>query len=614
MSTPTFILGISGLYHDSAAALLRDGRLVAAAQEERFTRKKHDAAMPVHAIASCLREAGIDASQLSYVAFYEKPLQKFDRLIETELAFAPRGFRKFLRAVPRWLKERLHITRELNRALGAPFVGKYIFPEHHESHAASAFFPSPFDEAAIVTLDGVGEWATTSIGVGRGNTLKLLYELRFPHSLGLLYSAFAYFTGFKVNSGEYELMELAPYGQPVYRGKILKHLIDIKEDGSFRLNMEYFAYCYSDAMVGRKFANLFNGPRRMPEEPITQREMDLAASVQSVTEEIMLRIARFTRETTGLANLVMAGGVAFNCCGNGRILREGLFDKIWIQPAAGDAGAALGAALFVHHQLLGNGRSSDNRTDRQAGSFLGPEFSDNEIRRFLEASGAVYKDYSEEDGLLERVADAIADGQVVGWFQGRVEFGPHALGGRSILGDARVADMQSRMNLKIKCREAFRPLAPSVLREHTEEFFELHEESPYMLLVAPVAENQRLDAETSDAGKTILERLKKQRSTVPGITHVDYSARVQTVDPVRHGRYYRLLKRFFDKTGCPLVINTSFNIRGEPIVQSPADALRCFLATDMDVLALESCVLLKTKQTAADRQDRERYMNQFELD
>ncbi|MBQ6669590.1 MAG: carbamoyltransferase [Deltaproteobacteria bacterium] len=614
MSPPTFILGISGLYHDSAAALLRDGRLVAAAQEERFTRKKHDAAMPVHAIASCLREAGIDASRLSYVVFYEKPLQKFDRLIETELAFAPWGFRQFLMAAPKWIRERLHIPRELDRALGTPFTGKYIFTAHHESHAASAFFPSPFNEAAIVTLDGVGEWTTTSIGVGRGNTLKLLYELRFPHSLGLLYSAFTYFTGFKVNSGEYKLMGLAPYGKPVYRDKILKHLIDIKKDGSFRLNMEYFAYCYSDVMVGRKFARLFDGPRRTPESPITQREMDLAASIQSVTEEIMLRIARFTRETTGLANLVMAGGVALNCCGNGRILREGLFDKIWIQPAAGDAGGALGAALFVHHQLLGNGRSSDNKSDRQFGSFLGSEYSDREIRRLLDARGAVYHFYSDEDALLERVAEAIAQGQVVGWFHGRMEFGPRALGGRSILGDARVADMQSRMNLKIKFRESFRPFAPSVLREHTEEFFELHEESPYMLLVAPVAENQRLDAETSDAGKTILERLKKQRSTVPGITHVDYSARVQTVDPVRHGRYYRLLKRFFDKTGCPLVINTSFNIRGEPIVQSPADALRCFLATDMDVLALESCVLLKTEQTAADRQDRERYMNQFELD
>jgi len=616
MQKTATILGISGLYHDSAAALLRDGRVVAAAQEERFTRKKHDSRMPVHAIAYCLREAGISVEQVDYVVFYEKPFLKFDRLLETWFACAPRGFRQFLMGIPQWLNEKLHIPRELDKALGTAFPGKYIFTEHHESHAASAFFPSPFEESAIVTLDGVGEWTTASIGIGQGGKIKLLYELRFPHSLGLLYSAFTYFTGFKVNSGEYKLMGLAPYGKPIYREKILEHLLDLKADGSFRLNMKYFTYCYTDVMTGAKFAGLFGGPRRKPESPVTQREMDIAASIQSVTEEIMLRIVRFAHEKTGQKNLVLAGGVALNCVGNGRVLREGPFEQIWIQPAAGDAGGALGAALFVQHQLLNYPRCVDGANDLQAGSLLGPVFTEAEIRSFLDSTGAVYTCFDEEEALLEEVATAIDAGRVIGWFQGRMEFGPRALGSRSIIGDARSEEMQSRMNLKIKFRESFRPFAPSVLREDAHEFFELdpRHESPYMLLVSPVQPKRRIQSNGGEQGLTGIDLLKVKRSEVPGVTHVDYSARVQTVDAQRHGRYYRLLERLKQKTGCPLVINTSFNIRGEPIVCTPEDAYRCFLSTHMDVLVLENVVLYKEAQPPLSAAEVERYMAKFELD
>lgn len=616
MAKPVTILGISGLYHDSAAALIIGSRIAAAAQEERFTRKKHDFRMPVHAIEYCLREGGITPDDLDYVVFYEKPLLKFDRLLETWFSYAPYGFRQFLMGIPQWLNEKLHIPREIDKALGKPFSGKYIFTEHHESHAASAFFPSPFSEAAIVTLDGVGEWTTASIGTGWGNKVQLHYELRFPHSLGLMYSAFTYFTGFKVNSGEYKLMGLAPYGKPIYREKILANLLDLKEDGSFRLNMDYFTYCHTDVMVGDRFAELFDGPRRTPESPVTQREMDIAASIQSVTEEIMLRIVRFTHQKTGMKNLVLAGGVALNCVGNGRILREGPFENIWIQPAAGDAGGALGAALFVYYQLLDKERSVDNRHDLQSGSLLGPRFSNEQIRQFLDSAGAVYSFYDDELSLLDQLTCDIDDGKVIGWFQGRMEFGPRALGGRSILGDARNEQMQSKMNLKIKFRESFRPFAPSVLCEQASDFFELNSEceSPYMLLVAPVQKSKRIDLNGQETGLTGIDLLKVKRSQVPGVTHVDFSARVQTVDAQRHGRYYRLLERFKQKTDCPLVINTSFNIRGEPIVCTPEDAYRCFLATHMDVLVLENFVLYKDHQPEMKQQDIDKYMSRFELD
>lgn len=616
MSTPRYILGISGLYHDSAAALLRDGVIVAAAQEERFTRKKHDSRIPSEAIAYCLKEAAIAPEDLDFVVFYEKPFLKFDRLLETWIACAPRGFRQFLMGVPQWLSQKLHIPRELDAALGGRYRGKYVFTEHHESHAASAFFPSPFEEAAIVTLDGVGEWTTASIGVGRGSRIEMKYDLRFPHSLGLLYSAFTYFTGFKVNSGEYKLMGLAPYGKPVYEDLILKELLDLKEDGSFRLNMDYFTYCYTDVMVGEKFARLFDGPRRKPESPLTQREMDIAASIQKVTEEIMLRIVRFAHRQTGMKNLTLAGGVALNCVGNGRILREGPFENLWIQPASGDAGGALGAALFVHYQLLKNERKVDGRTDLQAASLLGPAYHDREIQRFLDSVGAVYHRFNNEQELLDTVAEDIDRGRVVGWFQGRMEYGPRALGGRSILGDARNETMQSRMNLKIKFRESFRPFAPSVLREAATDYFDLpsDKDSPYMLLVAPVQKSRRIELDGQERNLSGIELLKVKRSQVPGITHVDYSARVQTVDAERHGRYYRLLETFRRRTGCPLVINTSFNIRGEPIVCSPENAFHCFRSTNMDVLVLENYILYKHEQTQMKAVEINEYLAQFELD
>jgi carbamoyltransferase len=609
----TSILGISAFYHDSAAALVIDGEIVAAAQEERFTRRKHDHEFPSRAIEYCLREAGLAPSQLGYVGFYDKPFLKFERLLETYLACAPVGFRSFVQAMPLWLKQKLHLPREIARGLGGAYTKRYVFTEHHESHAASAFFPSPFGEAAILTLDGVGEWATASYGVGRDNRIELTHELHFPHSLGLLYSAFTYFTGFKVNSGEYKLMGLAPYGEPIYAERILSELLDLKADGSFRMDMAYFDYCQGLTMTNERFARLFGGPPRRPESAISQREMDIAASIQQVTEEVMLRAARHVHRETGMRNLCLAGGVALNCVGNGRILREGPFERIWIQPAAGDAGGALGVALFIWHQLLDN-RRSPRAGDSQRGSLLGPRFSDAEIEAFLEGQQAVWRKFEDEDELCDFVAAQMASERVVGWVQGRMEFGPRALGGRSIVGDARSEKMQSVMNLKIKFRESFRPFAPCVLRERVDEYFEMRpdEDSPYMLLVAPVAASKRKASGNGDLRG--LDKLKAVRSEVPAITHVDYSARVQTVDAERHGRYYKLLRAFEARTGCPVIINTSFNVRGEPIVCNPEEAYRCFMATNMDVLVLERYVLLKERQPNATEIRADDYLAQYSLD
>jgi carbamoyltransferase len=608
------ILGISAFYHDSAAALVVDGEIVAAAQEERFTRRKHDHGFPQRAIDYCLGEAGLQPEALDYVGFYDKPLLKFDRLIETYLAYAPVGFRSFVQAMPLWLKQKLHLPREISRGLHHRYKKRYIFAEHHESHAASAFFPSPFEEAAILTLDGVGEWATASFGTGRGNRIELTHELHFPHSLGLLYSAFTYFTGFRVNSGEYKLMGLAPYGEPKYADLIREKLIDLKPDGSFRMDMAYFDYCAGLTMTNARFAALFGGPPRKPESPLTEREMDLAASIQAVTEEIMLRAARHVHACTQQKHLCLAGGVALNCVGNGRILREGPFEKIWIQPAAGDAGGALGAALYIWHQLLEEPRVV-RATDSQSGSLLGPRFEDEEIRAFLDRQGAVYTHFDTDEALCDYVAAQMADEKVIGWLQGRMEFGPRALGSRSILGDARSVRMQSVMNLKIKFRESFRPFAPCVLQERVDDYFEMRrdQESPYMLLVAPVAAHRRRTQE-GRGNASGLDKLKVVRSEVPAITHVDYSARVQTVDPERHGRYYKLIKRFEERTGCPVIINTSFNVRGEPIVCSPDHAWRCFMATNMDVLVLERFVLHKERQPDAREHRIDDYLAQYQLD
>jgi carbamoyltransferase len=607
------ILGLSAFYHDSAACLLRDGRIVAAAQEERFSRKKHDERFPAGAVEYCLREGGISAGELDLVAFYEKPLLKFERLLETYLAYAPWGLRSFARAMPVWLKGKLHMPREIDRGLGGRYKGRYIFPEHHESHAASAFFPSPFQEAAILTMDGVGEWATASFGVGRGNRIELVGEMRFPHSLGMLYSAFTYFCGFKVNSGEYKLMGLAPYGEPAYKDLILSKLIDLKPDGSFRMEMGYFNYCQGLTMTNGAFARLFGGPPRRPESPITQREMDLAASIQAVTDEVMVRCARHVARETGQKDLVLAGGVALNCVANGLILREGTFERMWVQPAAGDAGGALGAALFAWHQLLDKERNADGIHDCQQGSLLGPGFSNEEVRGCLDAAGARYTLYGDEAELVEKVSFLIAEGKVVGWFHGRMEFGPRALGSRSILGDARSAAMQSQMNLKIKFRESFRPFAPSVLSEQASEWFELPpgQESPYMLIVAPVHASKRVDG---GAGGQGLDRLRGCRSVIPAVTHVDHSARIQTVDEARFGRYCRLLRGFFQRTGCPVLVNTSFNVRGEPIVHTPAQALACFMATDMDALVLEDFLLLKGDQPPVPRETVNAYLARREMD
>ncbi len=611
----TAILGISAFYHDSAAALVVDGKIVAAAQEERFTRKKHDPDFPIHAIDYCLEEAGLTPEKIDYVGFYDKPFLKFERLLETYLSFAPSGFRSFTLAMPLWLRQKLRLPREMNQGLRQGYRKRYIFCEHHESHAASAFFPSPFEEAAILTLDGVGEWATTTLGSGRGNRIKLSHELRFPHSLGLLYSAFTYFAGFRVNSGEYKLMGLAPYGEPRYVDLILEKLVDLKEDGSFRMDLSYFNYCQGLTMTSKKFDRLFGRPPRQPETPLTESDMDLAASIQKVTEEIMLRSASHLHELTGLKNLCLAGGVALNCVGNGRIQREGPFDNVWIQPAAGDAGGALGVALLIWYQLLDHPREID-QPDGQMGSLLGPRFGDEEIRQTLSEAGAVFHHFPDEDELCRQVAELLDSQQVVGWMQGRMEFGPRALGSRSIIGDARNREMQTVMNVKIKFRESFRPFAPSVLEEKTAAHFEMKTEqaSPYMLLVAPVLPSQRLKPEDDASQLKGLQKLKGTRSQLPAITHVDYSARVQTVDETRNPRYHKLIQAFERKTGCPVIINTSFNVRGEPIVCTPAEAYHCFMGTHMDVLVVGNFLLHKKEQPKSELVPTESYISQFEMD
>ena len=617
MKDTTYILGFSAFYHDSAACLIRDGEIVAAAQEERFTRKKHCSGFPTEAIKYCLREGGIRLTDVAYVAFYEKPFVKFERLLETYLSFAPKGLRSFLAAMPSWLKEKVFLKDIIGKdlakvaALSKAEIPPILFAEHHESHAASAFYPSPFREAAVLCMDGVGEWATTSAWVGQGHQLTSLWEIAFPHSLGLLYSAFTYYTGFKVNSGEYKVMGLAPYGEPKYVKMIYESLMDLKEDGTFRLNMECFNYCTGLTMTNSKFDALFGGPPRKPESPLTQREMDLARSVQEVTEEVMLRLSRTIHRQTGVDNLCLAGGVALNCVGNGRILREGPFERLWIQPAAGDAGGAVGAALAAWHRFLEKPRERHGADDAMKGAYLGPSFSNEEIEQFLKSKGAPYERLPEE-ALYGRVADELAAEKVVGWFQGRMEFGPRALGGRSIIGDARSPKMQSVMNLKIKYRESFRPFAPSVLRERVGDYFDLETDSPYMLLVAPVLEKRRKTMTEAQRALWGIQLLNIPRSDIPAATHVDYSARIQTVHADTNPRYYKLLKAFEAKTGYGVIINTSFNIRGEPIVCSPADAYRCFMRTEMDVLVLENCVLYKADQKPlADDSD---WKKEFELD
>ena len=609
------ILGISAYYHDSAACLVRDGRILAAAQEERFTRKKHDHRFPSSAVEFCLRRAGISASDLDHVAFYDKPLLKFERLLETYIDYAPRGLRSFMMAMPLWVREKLWIREEIGKELG--FTGKVLFTEHHESHAASAFFPSPFESAAVLTMDGVGEWATSSYGYGKGNELHLLAELHFPHSLGLLYSAFTYYTGFRVNSGEYKVMGLAPYGEPRYVQQILDELVDLRADGSIRLNMKYFNFAAGLTMTNDEFDQLFGGPPRKPESEITQRDMDLARSVQDVTEEAMLRMSRHVHKITGERNLCLAGGVALNCVGNGRILREGPFDRVWIQPAAGDAGGSLGAALSAWHQYLGKERDvrevCGGHADGMRGSYLGPEFESDEIEEFLLTSGANYHRLEPRD-LVEVVTRLLAEEKVVGWFQGRMEFGPRALGARSILGDPRSPRMQSQMNLKIKFRESFRPFAPSVIRERVADYFEMDCDSPYMLLVAPVREHLRREM-TADEEKLVgIEKLNVPRSTIPAVTHVDYSARVQTVRREDHPLYYDLLSEFERVTGCPVLINTSFNVRGEPIVCTPSDAYTCFMRTEMDCLVLGNTLLMKSEQGRNTFAEDLSWQEEFQLD
>jgi carbamoyltransferase len=614
----TNILGISAYYHDSAASLVRDGEIVAAAQEERFTRKKQDARFPSHAIRYCLREAGISLSDLRYVVFYDKPLVKFERLLETYLAFAPRGLQSFLAAMPVWMKEKMLLKSLLQKELVAVAEGlkkrqlpQLLFAEHHESHAASAFYPSPFENAVILCMDGVGEWATTSAWLGQGNNLTPLWEIPFPHSLGLLYSAFTYYTGFKVNSGEYKVMGLAPYGKPKYVQTIYDELIDLKPDGTFRLNMECFNYCTGLTMTNGKFEELFGGPARKPETYLTQRDMDLARSVQEVTEEVVMRLATTLHRETGAKNLCLAGGVALNCVGNGRILREGPFNGLWIQPAAGDAGGALGAALTTWHRLEDKPRYVNGNGDSMHGSFLGPVFSNEEIAEFLENKEAPHE-YLTDDALFSRIADDLAAGKVVGWFQGRMEFGPRALGGRSIIGDARNAKMQSVMNLKIKYRESFRPFAPTVLRERVSDYFEMDTSSPYMLLVAPVQKSRRTPMTEAQKALWGIDLLNVPRSDIPAATHVDYSARVQTVDDKTNPRYYKLIKAFEAKTGCGLIVNTSFNVRSEPIVCTPEEAYRCFMRTQIDTLVLENYVLNKADQKPLEEDTN--WQDEFELD
>lgn len=611
------ILGLSAYYHDSAAALVRDGGTIAAAQEERFTRIKHDYHFPTNAVQYCLKEAGIAVEQLDYVAFYDKPLQKFDRLLETYLAYVPSGLQSFMMAMPLWLKTKLHLPREIRKALDGRFKKRIVFTGHHESHAASAYYPSHFDKAAILTIDGVGEWDTATIGIGEGNKMKLLKTMHFPHSLGLLYSAVTYFCGFKVNSGEYKLMGLAPYGEPKYADIILDKLIDLKEDGSLAMDMSYFSYCAGLRMTNDKFAALFGGPARSPETPITQREMDMAASIQVVTEKAVLAMARYARQLTGCENLCMAGGVALNCVANGKLIRSGIFKDVFVQPAAGDAGGALGAAQFVHYNLLNNSRKADPG-DSCKGSLLGPKFSNAEVRAELDKLGAVYEFIEDEAKLLEVVAGEAASEKVIGWFAGRMEFGPRALGSRSIIGDPRSPAMQTQMNLRIKFRESFRPFAPVVLREEVSDYFDHNGDSPYMLVVADVKKElqRQLSPEEQAAMKDpdLRKRVNVARSTLPAITHVDMSARMQTIDERRHGRFYRLMKEFKKQTGCGVMINTSFNIRGEPIVCTPSDAFRCLQATDMDVLVVENFVMRKAAQKPLSEAEKAKYVASFQLD
>ena len=609
------ILGLSAFYHDSAAALVVDGQVVAAAQEERFTRKKHDSGFPHHAVAYCLAEAGVRLADIDHVAFYDKPFLKFERLLETYLAFAPRGFRSFRMAIPLWLKEKLFQKQLLRDELSAfdpdfDWQSKLLFTEHHQSHAASAFFPSLFEEAVILTMDGVGEWATTSVGFGRGNHLEMRKELHFPHSLGLLYSAFTYYTGFKVNSGEYKVMGLAPYGDPKYAGVILDNLIDLKPDGTFRVDQSYFDYCTGLRMTSDKFDALFGGPARRPEEWLNQRHMDLAASIQAVTEEVVLRLTRSIAAETGAENLCMAGGVALNCVANGKVLRDGKFRRIWIQPAAGDAGGALGAALAAYHLHKAGPRRLDNQLDGMNGAYLGPSYDDGECSRRLEAAGARFERL-DDDNLIGRTAGDLADGKGLGWFQGRMEFGPRALGNRSIIADARSASMQSALNLKVKYRESFRPFAPAVLREDVSDWFELDTDSPYMLLVADVVRRRRRQMTAQEQALFGIDKLNVPRSDIPAVTHVDYSARVQTVHAETNPRFHALLSTFKRKTGCPVLVNTSFNVRGEPIVRTPEDAFRCFMGTELDVLAVGNLYLKKSDQNSALKRD---YKNAFELD
>ena len=605
------ILGISAFYHDSAACLVIDGAVVAAAQEERFTRKRHDHSFPERAVEYCLQNSALTGADLDYVAFYDKPLLKFERILETYLAYAPRGIRSFIKAMPLWIRQKLWIKDHIGETLGLGDECKIIFPEHHESHAASAFYPSPFKEAAFLTLDGVGEWASTSYGTGEGGDIRILGEINFPHSLGLLYSAFTYYLGFKVNSGEYKVMGLAPYGEPKYKDLILDNLMDLKDDGSFRMDMSYFDYCVGLTMTGSKFSRLFGAPPRRPETKLTQREMDLASSVQAVTEEAVLRMARHVRKETGKRSLCLAGGVALNCVANGKLLREAVFDEIWIQPSAGDAGGALGAALLTWHKYLGNERVADGKTDSQQGSYLGPEFKDSEIEEYLKENEIPFEKL-EEGALPGRVADLIAAELVIGWFQGRMEFGPRALGARSIIGDARSPKMQETMNLKIKFRESFRPFAPAVLAEKAGEYFDIDSDSPYMLLVADVRKERQKQMSEAEAGLFGIDKLNVLRSDIPAVTHVDYSARVQTVHRETNPVFYDTLARLDKDHGSAVVVNTSFNVRGEPIVCTPEDAFRCFMRTKMDYLVMGNYLLDKTKQKELEGDID--WQSEFELD
>ena len=608
------ILGISAFYHDSAAALVIDGKIISAAQEERFTRKKHDSAFPENSIKYCLDEAGINHSDIDFVAFYDKPFLKFERLLETYLAFAPRGFSSFRMALPVWLKEKLFQKNLISKKLKSSskdfdWESKLLFSEHHQSHAASAFFPSPFESAVVLTMDGVGEWATTSAGIGKGNNLEIDREIHFPHSLGLLYSAFTYYTGFKVNSGEYKVMGLAPYGEPKYAPDILEHLVDLRDDGSFRLDLNYFDYCTGLTMTNDRFDKLFGAPARAPDEPLTQRHMDLAASIQAVTEEVVLRLTRSLARETGEKNLCLAGGVALNCVANGKILRDNAFENIWIQPAAGDAGGALGAALTAYHGYCGQPRLVNER-DTMMGSYLGPSFDQAETERRLTEAGACFLSLT-DDEVITRTAQALKQGKAIGWFQGRMEFGPRALGNRSIIGDPRSPDMQSILNLKVKYRESFRPFAPSVLRDDVSEWFDIETDSPYMLMVADVKKERRITMTSEQQSLFGIEKLNVPRSDIPAVTHVDYSARIQTVHEETNPQYHALITAFKELSGCPVVVNTSFNVRGEPFVGTPEDAFRCFMGTEIEVLVVGNCYLIKEDQDPALKTD---YTDAFELD